>query len=78
MNKINFDFNNYVDISFKTMLSRFVPLPIAIDIFMMYLVEGVKILFRYSYAVLKLHKHHVKKCANANELLDGLKSVGRM
>lgn len=45
---------------------------------MMYLVEGVKILFRYTYALLKVHKHYIKKCDNPNELLDGLKSVARI
>lgn len=64
MNKIGFDFNKFVDISFKSMIGHFVPLPIAIDILMMFLVEGVKILFRYTYAVLKAHKGFVKKVAN--------------
>lgn len=64
MNKIGFDFNKFVDVSFKSMIGHFVSLPIAIDILMMFLVEGVKILFRYTYAVLKAHKGFVKKVAN--------------
>lgn len=66
-----------MDASLRTMLSKFVPLPIAIDIFMMYLVEGVKILFRYTYGVLKINKNYIKKCNDPNELLKGLKEVSR-
>lgn len=53
MKKINFEFNDYVDAAFKTMCSRFVPLPVAIEIMMMFLNEGVKIIFRYTYSILK-------------------------
>jgi hypothetical protein len=65
MNKIGFDFNKFVDVSFKSMVGHFVSLPIAIDVLMMYLAEGVKILFRYTYAVLKCNKTFVKKITNA-------------
>ena len=65
MNKIGFDFTKFVDTSFKSLLGHFVPLPVALDILMMYLSEGVKIIFRYTYAVLKVHKAYVKKSANA-------------
>lgn len=56
MNEINFDFNKYIDASFKSLTSHFVSLPIAIDVLMMYLVEGVRIIFRFTYAILKVHK----------------------
>lgn len=65
MNKIGFDFTNFVDASFKSLGGRFVPLPVALDILMMYLIEGVKIIFRYTYAILKTHKAYVKKSTNA-------------
>jgi hypothetical protein len=64
-------------LSFKSLGGRFVPLPIALDILMMYLVEGVKILFRFTYAILKVNKSFIKKCSNAKELVDGLKAHGR-
>jgi hypothetical protein len=65
MNKIGFDFSKFVDVSFKSLLGHFVSLPVALDILMMYLIEGVKIIFRYSYAILKVHKAYVKKSTNA-------------
>ena len=77
MNKIGFDLNKLVDISFKTLSGYFVPLPVALDILMAYLVEGVKILFRYTYGVMKCHKKFIKSCTNAGELLEALKTEAR-
>ena len=65
LNSINFDFNRFVDVSFKSMTTHFVPLAVALDILMMYLIEGNKILFRYTYAILKVNKHYIKKATNA-------------
>lgn len=53
MKKIKFEFNEYVDVAFKTLCQRFVSLPVAIEIMMMFLNEGVKIIFRYTYSILK-------------------------
>lgn len=64
MNKIGFDFNKFVDVSFKTLGGHFVPLPVALDILMAFLVEGVKIIFRYTYAVMKTNKNFIKKCTD--------------
>lgn len=61
MNKIGFDFSKYVDVCFKSTLTHFVALPIAIEILMMFMIEGVKILFRYTYAVMKCNKTFIKK-----------------
>lgn len=65
LNAINFDFNRYVDVAFKTMTQHFVPLAVALDILMMYLIEGNKIMFRYTYAILKVNKNYIKKATNA-------------
>jgi hypothetical protein len=54
MSKIGFEFQEYSAATFDTLVARFLPLYIATDVLMMYLVEGVKIIFRYAYAVLKL------------------------
>lgn len=72
LNTINFDFNKYVDVTFKSMTAHFVPLAVALDILMMYLIEGNKILFRYTYAILKVNKKYIKNATNANDFLDGL------
>ena len=78
MNKIGFDFNKFVDVSFKTLTTKFLPLPIVLDVLMMYLVEGVKIMFRFTYAILKVHKSFVKKCATSAEFIDGLRANARI
>ena len=61
MSTIGFEFRNYTSASFDTICSRFLPLHLATDVILMYLVEGVKIIFRYSYAVLKVQKDFIKK-----------------
>lgn len=78
MNKIGFDFNKFVDASFKSLGSHFVPLPIALDILMVYLVEGVKVIFRYTYAIMKFHKNFIKKCTSPQELIDALQAEARV
>jgi hypothetical protein len=74
MNKIGFDFNRFVDICFKSTITNFVPLPVALDILMMFLIEGVKILFRYTYAVMKCNKAFIKSVRNPSDLIDALKT----
>ena len=53
MSHIGFELRDYSAAAFDTIGARFLPLYIATDVMLMYLVEGVKILFRYAYAVLK-------------------------
>lgn len=69
-NKINFDFTRFVDTAFKSLLTYFVPLPVAVEVLMMFLVEGNKILFRYTYALLKCNKKFIKAATNGQDLLD--------
>jgi hypothetical protein len=66
MKRVKFEFSEYVDASFQTLCSRFVSLPVAIDIMMNFLSEGVKIIFRYSYAILKQQKQFVKSIQDPN------------
>jgi hypothetical protein len=68
MTLIGYDFSRYVDLAFKNFLTNFVSLPIALDILMMYLNEGVKIVFRYAYAVIKANKEKIKACSTKEEL----------
>ena len=70
MNKIGFDFNKFVDISFKSTITYFVSLPVALDILMMFMIEGVKIFFRYTYAVMKCNKAFIKSCRDPATLLE--------
>jgi hypothetical protein len=47
-------------------MTEFLPLHIATDFLIMFLVEGIKVVFRYAYAVLKAHKSFIKThCLNA-------------
>lgn len=77
MAKIGFDFTKFVDLCFKSLLTYFVTLPIAMDILIMFLNEGVKILFRYTYAVMKCHKNFIKKCGSAQEIIDFIQKEAR-
>ena len=53
MSQIGFELRDYSASAFDTLVAKFLPLYIASDVILMYLVEGVKIIFRYAYAVLK-------------------------
>jgi hypothetical protein len=59
---MGFDFSVYVDACFKTFLTHFVELAVAVEIMMMFLIEGAKVLFRFTYAVLKVNKSFIKNC----------------
>jgi len=72
MNKINLDFSKYVDTSFKTMMTFYLPLHVSVDILMMFLAEGTKIIFRYTYAILKCQKTFVKKYEDHATFLEAL------
>jgi hypothetical protein len=75
---VSFDFNKYVDYSFKSFVCHFVPLPIATDILMCFLSEGVKIIYRYTYALLKYHKDFIKtNCLNPDILIADLREKCR-
>lgn len=73
MRKIDFDFYKFVDLSFKSLGGHFVSLPIALDIAMSFIVEGVRCLFRYTYAIMKYHKHFIKMITDPSELIHKLR-----
>lgn len=50
--------------SFKSMNFFFLPLQIAFDVVTSFLAEGVKIIYRYSYGLLKYLKDFVKTIEN--------------
>jgi hypothetical protein len=72
MNKIGLDFTKYVDTSFQTFMTRFLPLNVCVDILMVFLVEGTKIIFRYTYAILKQNKGFVKKHSEPSTFISAL------
>lgn len=75
--KISFDFSRYVDVSFKTMNFYFLPINVAFDVMMCFLAEGVKIIYRYTYAILKLNKDFIKSIDNEENLLKELRDVSK-
>jgi hypothetical protein len=60
MSSIGFEFRSYSKAAFDSLCFRFLPLHLANDVLLMYLVEGIKIIFRYAYAILKAHKEFIK------------------
>jgi hypothetical protein len=60
MKNLGFNLRDFAALSFDSLTCEFLPLYLATDCLMMYLVEGIKIMFRYSYAILKVHKQFIK------------------
>lgn len=54
LNEIGFDFSIYADKAFKSIMAYYLTINVGVDIMMMFLVEGVKIIFRYTYAIMKI------------------------
>ena len=77
MQKIDFDLNKFVDLSFKSLGGYFITLPIALDLLMAFLTEGVKIVFRFTYALMKYHKQLIKSCKSPEELIVTLRTEAK-
>ena len=75
--KIEFDFTQYVDSCFRHFMTDYLPLSSLIDVMVIFLVEGIKSLFRMSYAVVKLHKDHIKTFNDKATFLQQLSQVSR-
>lgn len=63
------DFTQLVDSCFRRFLTDFLPLSSLIDVMVIYLVEGIKGLFRVTYAVFKLNKDKIKSLTDKSNLL---------
>lgn len=71
MKAIGFDIKDYAESAFESLTAAFLPLHVITDVLLMYLVEGVKIIFRYTYAILKCEKNFIKHtCHDASSFLD--------
>ena len=57
---IGFDYTQYVDSCFRHFLCDYLSLGNLLDFAMIFLVEGQKAIYRFTYAVTKVHKHHLK------------------
>lgn len=67
---INFDFYKLIDVCFRSLLGKFVPITIALDVMMAFLTQGMKGLFRYTYAIMKYHKDFIKLIGSGDEFLN--------
>lgn len=69
LKSINFDFYKFIDVSFRSLLGKFVPITVALDVLMAYLTQGMKALFRYTYAIMKHHKAYIKMIGSGEEFI---------
>lgn len=60
LQKIGYDINELLDEMFKYMFTSFLRIDIVLDIFTIYLIEGSKVLFRFAYSTMKVHKATIK------------------
>lgn len=60
LQKIGFDINELLDEMFRYVFCTFLKADHMIDIFTLFYIEGVKILFRFAYASMKVHKPVIK------------------
>ena len=56
----HFDFTQLVDSGFRTLMTNYLNLDNMTDLILVFLSEGQKSLFRYLYAILKIHKDFIK------------------
>jgi hypothetical protein len=56
LQSIGFDINELLDEMLKFFFTSFLKFDYIIDIFTLYYLEGVKVIFRFGYAILKVHK----------------------
>ena len=60
LQSIGYDLNELLDEMFKYFFTSFLKMDYVIDIFTFYYLEGIKVLFRFAYASLKVHKERIK------------------
>lgn len=71
-NEIGFDFTQYVDSCFRNFLTDYLPLSSLLDCILIYLVEGIKSLYRFTYAVTKTHKEMIKTIPKQSNFIKAL------
>jgi len=74
---IGYDLNELLDEMFKYFFTKFLKMDYVIDIFTFYYLEGIKVLFRFAYASLKVHKDRIKKISDAGSLHDKFQKIAQ-
>ena len=69
---IGFDFTQFVDSCFRHFLTDFVPLSSLLDLVMIFLVEGIKSLFRMAYSITKMNKDFIKTIQQGENFIEKL------
>lgn len=69
---IGFDFTQFVDSCFRNFLTDYLPLSSLIDCLLIYLVEGIKSIYRFTYAVTKTHKAMIKTIPKGTNFIQAL------
>lgn len=71
---IHFDLTQVVDNCMRYFMCDFLPLPAIIDFTMIYIVEGVRAIYRYTYALFKQHKFFMKSITDPKQFLAKLQA----
>lgn len=75
--KIHFDFYKFIDLSFRSLLGHFLSLPLALEILTSFLAGGIKVIFRYTYAIMKYHKAFIKTIQAQDHFIEKLRTEAR-
>ena len=75
LQSIGFDINELLDEMFKFFFSSFLKLDYVIDIFTVYYLEGVKVLFRFAYASFKVHKKMIKDITDPEKVQETFRKI---
>ena len=55
---------------FRSLIGNFVSLPLAFEIMTAFLAGGIKIIFRYTYAIMKYHKNFIKTLQSPSDFVE--------
>ena len=64
-NQIGFDFTKFVDTCFRNFFTDFLHLGSLLDFMTIFVAEGRKSMFRFTYAICKVNKDHIKQIRDA-------------
>lgn len=70
LQSIGYDLNELLDEMFKNFFMSYMKIDYVIDIFTFYYLEGIKVLFRFAYASLKVHKKDIKSITDPLKFRD--------
>jgi len=75
LQKIGYDINELLDEMFKYFFTSFLRVDYVMDIFTFFYFEGIKIVFRFAYASMKVHKDIIKAVEKPEKVKDCFKKA---